>query len=347
MAKSRAAVKKLFFLHRNCMMHPMENEENEVITLIVEDMDEGDRLDKFLVRALPELSRERLKNLVLGGDITIEGLDSIKPSMKIATGQVISVIMPEAEDADPQPENIPLDIVFEDDDLIVINKAAGMVVHPAAGNWSGTLVNALLYHCGDSLSGIGGVKRPGIVHRLDKDTSGLMLVAKNDYAHQFLSEQLADRTLSRTYQALVWDIPVPPIGTINMPIGRDPKNRQKQAIRRQGGRDAVTHYKILQTAGDAMALVECRLETGRTHQIRVHMQAKGHPLIGDNLYGAQKTLQISRLTRLENVDKDMVLNFPRQALHAAGLKFIHPETEGEMAFEAELPEDMKKLLAFI
>jgi len=343
--KSSMMVKKLLLPYQNCMIFAMEEEKHAIMTFTVNEADRGERLDKFLVRILPQ-SRERLKNLILNGNITIEGMESIKPSVKIEAGQTISIIMTEAEEADPQPEDIPLDIVYEDNSLLVINKPVGMVVHPAAGNWTGTLVNALLYHCADSLSGIGGVKRPGIVHRLDKDTSGLILVAKNDYTHQFLSEQLADRTLSRTYKALVWGIPVPPVGTIDLSIDRDPKNRLKQAVCHQGGRRAITHYKILHTIEDVIALVECRLETGRTHQIRVHMQARGHPLIGDHLYGAQKTSQISRLTRLKNGDKDMILNFPRQALHATKLKFIHPETREKMVFEIELPEDMKKLLAF-
>jgi 23S rRNA pseudouridine1911/1915/1917 synthase len=260
---------------------------------------------------------------------------------------VISCKIPEADDADPQAEDIPLNILFEDDDVIVLNKAAGMVVHPAQGNWTGTLVNALLYHCGDTLSGIGGVKRPGIVHRLDKDTSGVMLVAKNDHAHAHLSAQLADRTLSRIYLALVWNVPIPPVGTINIPMGRDYKNRLKQAVKRgeSAGRDAITHYKLIENLDDGMALVECRLETGRTHQIRVHMEAKGYPLVGDPLYGAQKTMQISRAGRLgEGFDKDAILNFPRQALHAHQLSFIHPSTDEVMTFDAPLPDDMESLL---
>jgi 23S rRNA pseudouridine1911/1915/1917 synthase len=286
--------------------------------------------------------------MIKEGGIIVKDVHDIKPSMKIEAGWVIYCSILEAEDADPIPENIPLDILYEDDDVIVINKAAGMVVHPAAGNWSGTLVNALLYHCGDTLSGIGGVKRPGIVHRLDKDTSGVMLVAKNDHAHAHLSEQLADRTLSRIYHALVWDIPIPVIGTIDIPMGRDHNNRLKQAVKRgdaNASRHAITHYKVLKTYCDAMALVECRLETGRTHQIRVHMQAKGHPLIGDPLYGAQKTLQISRSMRFdETIDKDAVLNFPRQALHAHEITFIHPTTDEEMHFTAPMPDDMCKII---
>lgn len=308
----------------------------------------GQRLDKFCVDMFDGFSREQIKRLMADGGITVNGLPNPKPSMKIEAGQVIKCKAVAAVDADPTPENIPLDIVFEDDDVIVINKAAGMVVHPAAGNWSGTLVNALLYHCGDTLSGIGGVKRPGIVHRLDKDTSGVMIVAKNDHAHAHLSAQLADRSLSRVYHALVWDVPMPPIGTIDIAIGRDYKNRLKQATKRgeSVGRDAVTHYRTLQAFDDAMALVECRLETGRTHQIRVHMQAKGHALIGDPLYGAQKTLQISRAGRLsDGFDKQAILDFPRQALHAVEIAFIHPATDEEMRFSAPIPDDMAVLIS--
>lgn len=311
--------------------------------------EEGQRLDKFCVDALPDLSRERVKQLITNGGITVKDVRKLKPSMKIEAGWVITCRMPEADDANPEPENIPLDILYEDADVIVINKAAGMVVHPGAGNWTGTLVNALLYHCGETLSGIGGVKRPGIVHRLDKDTSGVMMVAKNDMAHAGLSAQLADRTLSRVYRALVWDVPIPPVGTIDIPIGRDYKNRLKQAVKRGEGstvaRDAVTHYKTIETYDEAMVLVECRLETGRTHQIRVHMQAKGYPLIGDPLYGAQKTLQISRAGRLsDGFDRDAILNFPRQALHAHEISFIHPRTGQEMHFTAPMPEDFMSLI---
>jgi 23S rRNA pseudouridine1911/1915/1917 synthase len=325
--------------------------DNNSTMITVKPQDEGQRLDKFCTEKIPQVSRERIKQLIDNGGITIEGQSPLKPSMKIEAGWVIHISIPEAEDADPEPENIPLDILYEDDDLIVVNKAAGMVVHPAAGNWSGTLVNALLYHCGDSLSGIGGVKRPGIVHRLDKDTSGVMIAAKNDHAHAHLSAQLSDRSLSRIYHALVWDAPIPPYGTIDIPMGRDHKNRLKQAVKRadsNNSRQAVTHYKTLQSFQDNIALVECRLETGRTHQIRVHMQAKGHPLVGDPLYGAQKTLQISRLGRFEHdFKKDFILNFPRQALHAYQLRFIHPRSEENMTYTADMPEDIQNIISIL
>lgn len=325
--------------------------DTDIITLRVEAQEAGARLDKFCADRLSDLSRERIKSFIQSGDLTIEGYDTLKPSVTVEEGMVISLALPEAEEADPQPENIPLDILYEDDDLIVINKAAGMVVHPAVGHRAGTLVNALLYHCGDSLSGIGGVKRPGIVHRLDKDTSGVMLVAKNDHAHAHLSAQLADRTLRRVYHALVWDVPVPLVGTIDMAIGRDHKNRLKQAVKRsisgnaQAARHAVTHYKILESYHDAYSLVECRLETGRTHQIRVHMQARGSPLIGDPLYGAQKTFQISRAARIDNPDlKQALLDFSRQALHAKEISFVHPKYEKELTFVTDMSYDINILL---
>lgn len=305
----------------------------------------GQRLDKVCVVLFPDISRERLKQLIHNGGIRISGVEAIKPSIKVESGQTILFQIPDAVDPDPEPENIPLDIVYEDDELIVINKQAGLVVHPGAGNWTGTLVNALLYHCGDSLSGIGGVKRPGIVHRLDKDTSGLMLVAKNDAAHAHLSAQLSDRSLTRVYEAFVWNVPMPMLGTIDLPIGRDYKNRLKQAVRHGEGnaREAITHYKTLKSYGEAVSLVECRLQTGRTHQIRVHMAAKGYPLVGDPLYGGQATMQSARIKDMDAADKPVVLNFPRQALHAKSIAFVHPLTNEKMSFSADFPEDLKNL----
>ena len=325
--------------------------DEDVTTIIVSAQEAGQRLDRFCTDNFADLSRERVKKLIESGDIFCDQATTLKPSTKIEVGWIISCHIPEAEDHDPSPEDIPLNILYEDADVIVINKAAGMVVHPAAGNWTGTLVNALLCHCQDSLSGIGGVKRPGIVHRLDKDTSGVMIAAKNDAAHAHLSAQLSDRSLSRVYHAIVWDTPVPPIGTIDMPIGRDHKNRIKQAVKRSetpDSRYAITHYKVLDSFNDAISLIECRLDTGRTHQIRVHMQAKGYPLIGDPLYGAQKTLQISRLGRLPHtIDRDKVLNFPRQALHAHEITFSHPHRDTPMTFTAPMPEDMVSIIKML
>ena len=314
-----------------------------------------------------DVSRSRLKTLIVDGQVTLNGITCADASRKVAPGDEISLTIPEAVEALPQPENIPLDIVYEDDDMLVINKAVGMVVHPGVGNQNGTLVSALLYHCGDSLSGINGVKRPGIVHRLDKDTSGLMVAAKNDRAHNGLAAQLLDRSLSRLYQALVWKEPTPIKGSINAAIGRDQKNRLKMAVRaRASGREAITHYLREETFNGVASLVTCRLETGRTHQIRVHMQHLGHPLIGDQLYGLPQQEQRSLLNRggYDEETRDAVLAFPRQALHAAGIHFIHPVT-GEvtisddhaaanlqwwglnrdaMEFEADFPPDLQELL---
>ncbi|MFA5593621.1 MAG: RluA family pseudouridine synthase [Micavibrio sp.] len=308
----------------------------------------GGRLDKVLADLAGDVSRTRLKALILDGQVRLNGKICINPSLKISAGDELSVVIPDAVEALPQPENIPLDIVYEDDDMLVINKAAGMVVHPGAGNVNGTMVSALLYHCGDTLSGIGGVKRPGIVHRLDKDTSGLMVVAKNDRAHNGLAAQLSDRSLSRVYTALVWKDPSPIKGTINAPIGRHLNNRLKMAVRSHAaGREAITHFLREESfGGGIVALVSCALETGRTHQIRVHMQHAGHPLLGDPLYGLPAQEQRALLNR-GGYDEEAiaaVLAFPRQALHASSIRFIHPVTEEEMAFESPLAEDFQTLL---
>jgi 23S rRNA pseudouridine1911/1915/1917 synthase len=314
--------------------------------ITLEEGEKGARLDRYLASNCGDISRSRLKALILGGTVTINGDACLSPSHKIKDGDTIEVIVPPPIDADPEPENIPLDIVYEDDDLLVINKAVGMVVHPGAGNWDGTLVNALLYHCGDELSGIGGVKRPGIVHRLDKDTSGLMVVAKSDKAHKGLADQLADRSLSRHYQALVWKPLNLPKGKVDEPIGRHPTQRIKMAINNRNGRSAVTHYMLIEKFGDCASLIECRLESGRTHQIRVHMGHIGHPLVGDPVYGIQKNAAMALLKKdgcsEENIET--IMNFPRQALHAWKLRFIHPITLDERSFEAELPEDMASLI---
>jgi 23S rRNA pseudouridine1911/1915/1917 synthase len=271
-------------------------------------------------------------------------------------GDRISLILPEAKPPEPLPELIALDIRYEDDHLIVLNKPAGLVVHPASGHETGTLVNALIAHCGDSLSGIGGVKRPGIVHRLDKDTTGLLVVAKNDRAHRGLAAQFADHgrsgPLERAYQALVWNVPERRQGTIHTALGRSSKSRERMAVvseHRPDAREAITHYTVEEKFLDASAtpiasLVTCRLETGRTHQIRVHMAHIGHPLLGDTLYGMGFKTKTSRLT--ESV-AEAVLAFPRQALHAAVLGFEHPVTREEMLFESEIPEDMQALLAVL
>ncbi len=320
--------------------------EEQTFSFDVEDHESGQRLDKFLSMRCVEVSRSRLKNLVLEGQVTIDDADAITPSVKIKNGQTIEVIIPPAEEYKLEAQNIPLDVIYEDEDLLVINKSAKMVVHPAAGNWDGTLVHALLYHCGDTLSGINGVMRPGIVHRLDKETSGLMMVAKNDHAHKHLSAQLADRSLSRKYTALLSGHIQPLMGKIDLPMGRHPRDRIRIAIRQEGGKNAVTHYKLIKYFGEALSLVECKLETGRTHQIRVHMQAMNTPLIGDPLYGEQPTKTRS-LMKKDKYDPDLieqVINFPRQALHAHEISFVHPRTEKIVKLVSELPDDMMEII---
>ena len=312
----------------------------------------GQRFDKALSGLAPaDYSRERIKQLISSGHVWFDGQAVKTPAQKIVKTGILVMQVPEAEDATPVAEDIPLDILYEDDDLLVINKPVGLVVHPGAGNEDGTMVNALLHHCGDSLSGIGGVKRPGIVHRLDKDTSGLIMVAKNDFAHNGLSAQLSDRSLSRVYHALCWGVPNLIQGKVDAPVGRDAQNRVRMSVTSHTkGREALTYYKAIETFGtgeETLSLMECRLQTGRTHQIRVHMQHIGFPLIGDTLYGAQKTKQISLLNRggfRDDTIQDAVLNFPRQALHAGEIRFIHPRSEEEMRFIAPYPEDFRALI---
>ncbi len=288
----------------------------------------GQRLDKVLALALagsePPLSRARLQALIAEGCVSCGGKPADDVSRKVKMGEAYIVRVPPPEAAVPKAEKIPLTVVYEDKDLLVIDKPAGMVVHPAPGNRERTLVNALLAHCGKSLSGIGGVARPGIVHRLDKDTSGLIAVAKNDAAHQALSRQFADRSLSRTYHALVWGVPAPRAGKVQAPVGRHSRDRKKMAVTAKG-RAALTHYKVLEAFDDA-SLVECKLSTGRTHQIRVHLAHIKHPVIGDPVYGRKKS------------------PFPRQALHAVELQLTHPRTGKLMRFKSGLPPDMRELL---
>ncbi len=311
----------------------------------------GERLDAALAKLLPELSRSRLKALIKAGDVALGGRPVTDPARKVAAGEAVVVAVPAPVGADPEPEAIPLSILHEDADLVVIDKPAGLVVHPAAGNWTGTLVNALLHHCAGSLSGIGGVKRPGIVHRLDKDTSGVMVVAKTDAAHQGLAAQFADHgrdgDLERAYLALVWGSPEPFRGTIETQIARSPSDRTRMAVVRSGGKQAITHYEVVERfpadAGrDALAsLVECRLETGRTHQIRVHMAEIGHPIVGDPLYGRGF---LTKANRLPPEIGDVVRAFSRQALHAFLIGFAHPVTGDLLHFESPMPQDMGELV---
>lgn len=305
----------------------------------------GERLDKAMAQMFPDFSRARLQGLIAGGDVRVNGDVCTQTKHKIAVDDVIAVIVPPPVDAAPAAENIPLDIVYEDKDMLVINKAVGMTVHPGAGQHDGTLVNALLHHCAGELSGIGGVARPGIVHRLDKDTSGLMVVAKHDKAHRGLSEQLADRSLSRIYTAFVWKVPMPLKGVIDQPIGRHKGSRTRMAIRGAASRDAVTHYHMAEAYGQTAAQVECMLETGRTHQIRVHMAHIRHPLIGDPLYGlpAQEARSLLIRAGLAEEGIQAVLGLGRQALHAGQIGFIHPVSGEEMGFEAPLPQDLSDL----
>ena len=316
-------------------------------TVIIAAEESGGRLDRVLAARIPALSRSRLKALILDGQVAIAARTIRDPAAQVNSGDVIVVNLPPPEQAQPKGEAIPLTIVYEDDALIVIDKPSGLVVHPAAGHATGTLVNALIAHCGDSLSGIGGVKRPGIVHRLDKDTSGLMVVAKNDHAHRALSKQFANKGesgLKRGYLAFVWGAPDRAKGTIDAPLDRSPHARDKRAVR-AGGRAAVTHWQILERfAGrdgkPVASLLACTLETGRTHQIRVHLAHIGHPILGDATYA---TGFKSKASRLGPATQAALQALGRQALHAYLLAIEHPDTGQTLEFRAELPGDMRRL----
>jgi 23S rRNA pseudouridine1911/1915/1917 synthase len=291
----------------------------------------GQRLDRALAAALPDMSRVRVQAMLAEGRVTRDGVPVADASARAKPGQVIVIDIPPPLNAYPQPQDIALNIAFEDAEMLVIDKPAGMVVHPGAGNPDGTLVNALLFHCGDQLSGIGGVRRPGIVHRLDKDTSGLMVVAKTDRAHASLSAQLQSRTLKRIYNAVVWGRPMSAAGRIEGNIGRSPNDRKRMALVPHGGRAAVTHYRILQPFKLASLV-----ETGRTHQIRVHMAHLGHPLIGDPAYG---------LKRPPKDAPTIAKSLPRQALHATQVTFLHPLTNKEMCYSSSVSDDIAGLIA--
>jgi len=300
----------------------------------------GSRADRFLAEAIGTLSRTRVKALIESGNASRDNRPVSEAAETVQGGAVYRILLPEPVAARPEAQTIPFPILFEDADLIVLDKPAGMVVHPAPGNADGTLVNALLAHCGDTLPGIGGERRPGIVHRLDRGTSGVMVVAKTETALAKLSAAFAARDIDRSYLALVWGLPVPAAGDIEGAIGRDPRDRKRMAVT-AGGKPALTHYRTRQAWGTALALLECRLATGRTHQIRVHLSRKGHPLIGDPVYlrripAAARTLEPGLRGRL--------LDFPRQALHAARLGFSHPRTGQAMLFETPAPKDFTDLL---
>ena len=303
--------------------------------------DAGARLDRFLADHVAGLSRSRIKALIVGGHVAADQSAASDPAQPVQPGVTYALRPPPTVGVTPQPQAIAFPILFEDRDLLVLDKPAGLVVHPAPGNEDGTLVNALLAHCGDALA-IGGERRPGIVHRLDKDTSGVMVVAKTDLAMAALAEAFATRALERSYLALCWGVPSPSVGIIEGAIGRDPRDRKRMAVVPRGGKDALTRYRVSRTWRASLALVECQLATGRTHQIRVHMAAKGHPLVGDPAY----------LRRVPSVAKSLppgvrgaLLDFPRQALHAAVLGFVHPRSGAALRFETALPSDFQALLS--
>ncbi len=301
---------------------------NETIYKVdIDEENQGTRIDLVLSQALPETSRSFLQKLITGGSVSINGEVCKSKKQKVEKGQEITIVVPEPEQLQVEAEDIPLEIVYEDEDVLVVNKPKGMVVHPAVGNYNGTLVNAVMYHCGDSLSSINGVIRPGIVHRIDKDTSGLLMIAKNDAAHNSLAAQLAEHSITRAYQAIVYNNFGDDEGTVDAPIGRDPKNRLRQAVTLQNSKRAVTHYKVLERLGK-FTLIEARLETGRTHQIRVHMAHIKHPLLGDFVYGPAKNQY----------------SVQGQMLHAKVLGFVHPSTGEYMEFESELPEEFQQVL---
>lgn len=326
-------------------------------TATAADTDKGTRLDRFLSEALPELSRSRAKTLIKEGAVSLNGKTADDPKAGVSPGDTYTLDMPDPVPATPEPEDIPLDILFEDEHLILVNKPSGMAVHPAPGSWQGTLVNALLHHCAGELPGIGGVERPGIVHRIDKGTTGVLVVAKDEPAHAGLSKLFKTHDIDRTYLAITRGAPRPLVGTVDMRIARSTSDRKKMAVIRdeesEDGRHAVTHYKAKETFGEldkgvglpAAALIECRLETGRTHQIRVHLAHIGAPLIGDPTYGRQRGIKAFGSGEAFIDATTRARQFDRQALHAASLGFVHPVTGEDVFAEAPLPPDMDGLLS--
>ena len=298
----------------------------EILNYMVSDGQSGIRIDRYLSEKNEELSRSYIQKLLKEQKITVNG-SMVKANYKVQSEDEISVALPDMEEPDILPEDIPLDILYEDNDVLVVNKPKGMVVHPSAGHTSGTLVNAVMAHCGEHLSGINGVLRPGIVHRIDKDTTGALLICKDDVVHRDLAEQLKEHSIKRRYRAVVQGNLKEDEGTVNAPVGRHPTDRKKMAINHKNGKEAITHYKVLERFGQA-TYIECRLETGRTHQIRVHMASLGHPLLGDTVYGSSKN----------------PYHLQGQALHAMILGFVHPITGEYLEFEAPLPEYFSKLL---
>lgn len=301
--------------------------DNQTFEFIVEEKDKTLRIDRYIAIYQPDISRSYIQKLILSGSILVNQTN-IKSNYKVSTGDHINIILPEPVALNIEPENISLDIIYEDSDIILINKPKGMVVHPAPGHYSGTLVNALLYHCDGNLSGINGVLRPGIVHRIDRDTTGVMIACKNDNSHAYISEQLKVHSITRKYNAIVNHNLKDTTGIVNAPIGRHPLDRKKMAINYKNGKKAVTHYTLLENLDKNFAHIECRLETGRTHQIRVHMASIHHPLLGDIVYGPAKT----------------PYKLDGQALHASILGFIHPTTKKYVEFMAPLPSYFQDLL---
>ena len=312
---------------------------DQQITFTADADQDGLRLDRVLADQSETLSRSRIKGLIEAGLAAVDGKTIEDPNFRVKQGSKVILRVPAPTADTPEPQAIPLDIVYEDDHIVIINKPAGLVIHPAPGNPDNTLVNALLAHCGESLKGIGGVKRPGIVHRLDKGTSGLLVAAKTETAHNGLTSQFAVHSITRAYTALVWGVPAPVSGTVSAPIGRSRNNRKKMAMVKSGGKNATTHYALIEAFGLSASLIECRLETGRTHQIRVHMAHRGNSIVGDPLYGRG----IRR--RKEDRITHAVRTFNRQALHAGVLGFEHPITGKPLRFEAGIPEDFQTLLS--
>ena len=316
-----------------------DTEDNN--TAMVNKNCNGWRVDKFLVMSFPEISRSQIQRLLKDGNVYRGETPITDSSAKVKENEVYVLHIPEPVEAIPLPQDIPLDVVYEDDDLIVVNKPAGMTVHPAVGSPDKTLVNALLFHCQGNLSGIGGVKRPGIVHRIDKDTSGLLVAAKNDQTHKALCTQFAEHSIERTYMAAVFGVIEPLSGRIESLIGRSPYDRKKMAVVKKNGKNAVTNYKTLKIYQNAASLVQCNLETGRTHQIRVHLSSQGNHLIGDQLYVKSKKISGKNFNPQA---VDFINNFPRQALHAKSLGFVHPRKGEFMQFDSDFPDDFKQLL---
>lgn len=322
-------------------MIPTPSDAPQPIHLVAAPQDAGLRVDRFVAEAIGTISRSRVKSLIEEGRLTANGRTVREPAELVRSGEAYTLSLPAPAPAVPQPQAIPFPVLYEDDDLIVLNKPAGLVVHPAPGNPDGTLVNALLAHCGPGFTGIGAEKRPGIVHRLDKDTTGVMVVAKTQLANDRLTQAFAARDLERSYLALCWGLPSPTAGEVEGAIGRDPRDRKRMALVARNGKPALTRYRTVRAWQGALALLECRLATGRTHQIRVHLSARGYPLVGDPLY-LRRVPTAARV--VPQPLRGHLLDFPRQALHAASLGFKHPRHGESLCFSAPLPEDMESLV---